>query len=383
MSKARTHSILPASSCERWWNCPGSVEACKDIPNPANEYMAEGTVAHRLAEWALKDPENELDSYIGKIMEQDGFDIEVTEDMVDNVLEYRDYVLKVQEAEGGYPLRLEQKIELEEVNAVLFGTIDCVMVVPFKVVHVFDLKFGQGKRVSAWENKQLMEYALGVMLEEDCADFVLHVCQPRVEDGFTSYHGSAEHMKIFAQELEQRADAALKPNAPLIAGDWCKGTFCPHRVNCPALHNLAGELTARDFSAPAVTDKLSIEHIVKILKYEDTVKDWMAKVREHAKELMIKGTDIPGYKVVQSLGHAKWVDEEVIKAEFEEEFGDKLYGERKLVSPAQFEKIAGKKRLGKDFRDDYTVRPEAGFKIVETEEKGEPIKLTKAEEDFQ
>lgn len=381
-SKGPAHSILPASSCERWWNCPGSVNACKNIPNPPNVYMAEGTVAHRLAEWCFKNRETNLDEYIGHIIEEDGFEIEVTEEMVDAVLDYRDYVLDVWEKNGCPPYKTEQKIELKEVNAVLFGTVDFHFVVDFRVLHVFDLKFGRGKRVSAWENKQLMEYALGVMLKEDVAECVLHVCQPRVEDGFSTYTASRSMMEEFAAELEVRSTEALKPDAPLVAGDWCKGTFCPYRVGCPALRELAKDLVARDFDAPLIVEKLSMEQIVKILNYEDVVKDWMAKVREHAKELMLNGEDVPGYKVVQSYGHAKWIDEDVIKAEFEDEFGDKLY-QKKLISPAQLEKLAGKKRLGKDFRDDYTVRPENGFRIIKTEERGEPVKLTKAQEDFQ
>jgi len=137
----------------------------------------------------------------------------------------------------------------------------------------------------------------------------------------------------------------------------------------------------RDFDSIPAVDVLTVEQIQKVLRYEDTIKDWMAKVREHATELMLQGVDIPGWKVVESLGHAKWVDEGVVTAEFGEEFGDKLYT-KKLVSPAQFEKLAGKKRLGPNFREDYTVRPKAGYKVVEENEKGETVKLTKAEEDF-
>ena len=376
------HSKLSASSNVRWLNCPGSVNACANIPNPPNEYMAEGTVAHALGEQDLNSYGLNFEPLIGTTRMQEGFEIEVTEEMIDAVNYYVGYVRDVREEEGGFPLQLEVMIELPEVNEHLFGTADAVLVVPFTRIHVFDLKYGKGKRVSAWKNKQLMEYALGVMLKEDVNECVLHVCQPRVEDGFSSYTCSKEEMQEFHDELKEGAEAALKPDAPLIAGDWCKSTFCPARFNCQALRGLAHELVGKDFAAPAVVDTLAMDHIIKVLKYEDTIKDWMAKVRDHAKELMVKGEDVPGYKVVQSLGNAKWTDEDVIKAEFEDEFGDKIFTERKLLSPAKFEKMAGKKRLGKDFRDDYTVRPEAGYKIVETEAIGEPIKLTKAQEDF-
>lgn len=380
---SKKHSVLSASSCERWWNCPGSVEAVKNIPNPPNIYMATGTVAHSIAEKALLAKEIvPLGTLIGQTRIQDGFEVTIDEGMIDSIEQYRDYVLHIWEKEGRPQIRLEQRIELTEVNALMFGTTDCVIVVPFKKVHIFDYKNGEGKRVSAWENKQLMYYALGVMLQEDCAEFEIHICQPKIEDGFTSFTGTADDILAFHRDLDVKAKAALAPNAPRIAGDWCKGTFCPARTTCPALQSLAHELVKNDFAAPAIVDTLSIEHIVKILKYEDTVKDWMARVRDHAKEMMLQGMEIPGYKVVQAFGHAKWIDPEVIKAEFEDEHGDKIYKPRELLSPAQFEKAVGKKQLGKSFRDDYTVRPETGYKIVESDEAGETVKTIKAQEDF-
>jgi len=372
------HSKLPASSCERWWNCPGSVNACKDLPNPPNKYTAEGTVAHALAEKRLKTGKS-IGVSFGEVIEQDGFEVEVTEAVLDAVSDYVDYVHR--NVPEGAEIRFEQRVELKEVNAVMFGTADCVAVEPFKCVHIFDLKFGQGKRVTAWKNKQLMYYALGVALKEDCKRFVLHICQPRVEDGFTRYEGAMEELQAFEVELRGKADLALSKNAPLVAGDWCKGTFCPNRVNCPALSGMARELVVKDFDTIPVVDVLTIEQIRKVLKYEDTVKDWMAKVREHATNIMLQGVDVPGFKVVESFGHAKWRDEQVILAEFNDEFGDKLYV-KKLVSPAQFEKIAGKKRLGPNFREDYTERPSSGYKIVDEEAKGETVKITKAQEDF-
>ena len=383
---SKKHSVLSASTCERWWNCPGSVKACENIPNPPNIYMATGTVAHKIAEWSLK-PEHHTDSFdlnwLGLVMKQDGFEVPVDEDMIDSIEAYREYVLGIWEKEGRPEMRLEVRVELTEVNAVMFGTTDCVMVVPFKKVIVMDYKNGRGKRVSAWENKQLLYYVLGIMLKEDCNEFEIHICQPGVDDGFTSYSGDISFIRSFQKELDEKAKAALAPDAPLIAGDWCKGTFCPYRTACPALSGKALELVQNDFATPAVVDTLSLEHIVKILQYEDTVKDWMAKVREHAKELMLQGAEIPGYKVVQSLGHAKWIDPDVIKAEFEAEYGDRIYKPQELLSPAQFEKAVGKKQLGKTFREDYTIRPESGYKIVETDAAGEPIKTIKAQEDFQ
>lgn len=379
----RKHAKLSASSCERWWNCPGSVEACKNIPNPPNAYMAEGTVAHGLAEQLLKDLDfaYKLEEMIGTVVMQEGFEIEITEDMVDAVKEYVHYVLNVKDELSGSVLYLEQRIELTEVDTDMFGTSDCILVVPFQTIHIFDFKYGQGKRVSAWENKQLLYYALGVMMQEDCTTFTVHICQPRVEDGFTSFSGTSDDIHVFEKELRMKAAEALSPTAPRIPGEWCKNTFCPARVGCSALSGITRDLVAKDFVETTDVRLLSLDHIQKVLKYEEVIKDWMAKVRDHAKELMLQGEVIPGYKIVAAQGNAKWIDEQVIVAEFEDEFGDKLYT-KKLVSPAQFEKLAGKKRLGETFREEYTVRPDNGFKIVEEESKGEPVKIKKPQEDF-
>ena len=48
------HSKISASTCERWWNCPGSVrEVAKCPPQPESVYAKEGTAAHKLAELCL------------------------------------------------------------------------------------------------------------------------------------------------------------------------------------------------------------------------------------------------------------------------------------------------------------------------------------------
>jgi hypothetical protein len=339
-------------------------------------------VAHALAEDMLKSKVWNEAEHLGTVVVQDGFEIEVTEEMVDFVTEYVEYVRGVLAGlSDGAQVRFEHKVELKEVNAVMFGTADCVIVEPFKCVHVMDLKYGRGKRVSAWQNKQLMYYALGIALKEDCPKFKLHICQPRVENGFSVYEGNSVELDKFHLELKVKAETALFKDAPLVPGDWCKSTFCPNRVGCKALAGLAKELVQKDFDSIPAVELLSLEQIIKVLKYEDTVKDWMSKVRDHAKELMLQGVEVPGYKVVKALGNAKWRDEEVILAEFGDEYGEKLY-EKKLLSPAKFEKLAGKNKLGTNFREDYTLRPDNGFKIEEENGKGETIKTTKAKEDF-
>ncbi len=51
---ANKHALLSASFFERWLNCPLSARLCKSYEDKGSNYGAEGTEAHRLCEFRLK-----------------------------------------------------------------------------------------------------------------------------------------------------------------------------------------------------------------------------------------------------------------------------------------------------------------------------------------
>ena len=48
------HAVLSASSSERWLNCPPSARLCEAYEDKGSDYAAEGTDAHALCEFRLK-----------------------------------------------------------------------------------------------------------------------------------------------------------------------------------------------------------------------------------------------------------------------------------------------------------------------------------------
>ena len=48
------HAVLSASSSERWLNCPPSARLCEAYEGKGSDYAAEGTDAHALCEFRLK-----------------------------------------------------------------------------------------------------------------------------------------------------------------------------------------------------------------------------------------------------------------------------------------------------------------------------------------
>jgi len=369
--KPGAHSILSASSCNRWFNCPGSVEAVKHYPNVESKYAAEGTVAHGLAAKILlcKDEIGYADTeqWIGDTVMQGEFEIEVTEEMIDAVWEF--VVLVTAEFEEGCVLKVEQRVDLEEHNAHLFGTADAVIIKPFEWVKVIDFKYGAGIKVNAWENPQLMSYLTYVWEQEDAGYGEVLICQPRKEDGTSRYKVSYDQYIEFKQKLLTKAKEALKKNAPRVAGDWCKKSFCPAFADCPATKELAHQIVARDFDDPVAPENLSISKIQQVLEKAEFIVSWVRAVEARAKELMLNGEKIPGYKLIQGYGHRKWQSEASVEADFED-LGEKLYEPRKLKSPAKLEKIIGKDKVA-----DYCFKPEGEVKLVPESAKGEPLTI--------
>lgn len=377
----KKHSYLPASACERWWNCPGSAKAAAEMPTQPSKYTAEGTVAHDILNYALlvNFTRKQLDAhFLDTARTEDDFVIQVTEEMLDAVW------LAVEEIRSRVDLKrmevhLEETVDLKQINDILFATPDVVIHEPFKKLTVIDYKHGAGKRVSAWENKQLLYYALAWFLksEVDVNEIEIIIIQPRIsdEEKVKSFTLRAKEIKIFKEELAQRVKLAMDPKALRIAGTWCRSTFCPAFAVCEEAQGYAQALVAGDFSNPPSPAGMSLKQIKEVLDAADFLTGWLDKVKEFAKEKILHGESVPGYKLVQGWGHRKYVSEDSIISDFGH-LGDVLY-EKKLKTPAKLEKIVGKKEL-----EPYVYKPETGLNLVPEDHKAEAVMGISAAEDF-
>ncbi len=386
------HSDIGPSGADRWMNCAGSVALSRQAPEKrAGKYAAEGVVAHRLIEelTLLKIDELGLMARIGDVVEEDGYEITIDEEMVMHVLEYVREVNEEILSLGGTQINewTEVKVTLKSIDPELWGTADKIVFSVGEFLIVRDFKYGQGKPVYPKENAQLTIYTLGA-LEEIGVDpskfprIEQVISQPR-NGGTTRWVVPHDWLLAFRQRVKDAIEATRQPNAPLKAGDWC--TFCRAKSICPEIEKVTSEETQVDFAAAPVPGALvrveTMEpwKVARILDHQDLIESWLSSVRQLGQQMLESGKHVPGYKLVDGRTSRKWKDGDgsTAAARYQTEHGDKVFAPRKVKSVAQMEVLVGKKNFDATL---YETTP--GHKKVANDNDPRPSTISTAQADF-
>ncbi len=403
-----SHSNVGASSCERWWNCPGSVALNTKLPPaPPTKYAAEGTAAHALCEKYLYnkvhyDCKWDATYEIGETYEADDFKFIVDEEMaaaanlyVDTIMEdakrigcnlrksvqlsgnnkeaWRHWDTQTQERIYSNWVNIEQDFTLKDVDAEARGTNDASIFVPGETLIVYDFKYGAGIPVEAEENKQMLYYAIGAAGESlmQFKNIELVIVQPRAEHPLgpvRRWVTTPEYVAQFKEDLKRHIAETRTPNAKTCTGKWCR--FCNAKLICPAMRDKAYEVAKIDFSGQNINKipdpkSLSISEIKLFLDNAELLENYIAAVREYAFNLVNRGQEIEGYKLIRSgKTHRKWnTEDEDVALMLELELGvdrKDLYT-TKLKTPAQVEKLV---KGAKEIVSRYSFKPEGELKLV-------------------
>ncbi len=378
------HAVFGASSSSRWMSCPGSVELSKGIVEPPSEFAAEGTAAHELSEMVLR-TELHTSNWLGEKIEASGFTFTVDGEMVDAVQMYVDFVRDLSAEYGTAPM-LEHRFDLSKLQppAPMFGTADCAFYVEGeRLLHIADLKYGRGVPVSAHDNPQLKYYALGMLLslpaDKPVRTVRMSICQPRINN-FDNAEISVEELLDFSAELLDAVHAAIKPDAALVPSESaCK--FCKAKGKCPALRETALTVAQSEFGEILDPAELQPEQIGELLAKADMLEEWLRGLRNMALSQAEAGVEIPGFTLQAKRATRKWVNEDEFLAwAYDQNLEDTDLFERKVKSPAQIEKLVGKK----NFNQDLTVSVSSGYNLVPDVKKNRPAlgRETSASDDF-
>ena len=382
----RYHAVWSASSTAANWTCAGRMAMVSIAPaDKKSIYAAEGTAAHEIAEKALRG-NKDCSKFLGETYTIDGFDVEIIEELANSAQMYVDYVTAQNDMAAGCLLFLEERHSLAQLNPPFDagGTCDATIIKPhLGEIEVVDLKNGRGI-VEVNGNKQTRTYALLALLNAPkelvaTVDQVkVTIVQPRAshKDGrirSETFHiaelieWTAELMKAMDRSaLALEAFTMIKGNRSLF-DEWADKSltpgncvFCPAEGICPARRNSALSVApkiAKDwFEDPTLETPPMLSNTVPVLSPEelshildgiDALEDWAKAVRAAAHAMAEGGTYIPGYKLVEKIGNRKWAaPDEKIVADLKSVVKlteDQIFS-KKLLSPAQIEKMIGVKR---------------------------------------
>lgn len=386
------HSKLGASSADRWLNCTGSVRAQEGKPNVTSSFAQEGTDLHEVSALCLTNNQDAIE-YAGRTVGK----TEIDDSHVDATQVYLDTIRNSTPLPG--------------------------------VLRIFDAKFGKGVVVEVVKpngrvNPQLGYYALGALdalagkpagnyvetrfhlkslhpLFFGTCDYVqwpggridkieLIIVQPRAphRDGPVR-SVTVDHVDLMdlAGDLVEAAHKALSDDATLNPGDWCQ--FCKAAGTCEAVARKALDVAQLDFDdelaplqskLPQPAD-MSNAKIAYLLKAADFLDAWVGAVRAEGLHRAQAGETIPEHKLVAKRGRRRWVGDEASAAmALLLEFGldEKDIYNRKLKSPAEIEKLVGKKSF-KSFDDVEKVS--SGFNLVPISD-DRPAKIAGPDADF-
>lgn len=335
----KKHALLSASSSDRWIHCPPSARLSESYEDKGSDYAAEGTDAHALCEFKLKqalgmeahDPTEDLSYY--------------NQEMEDCATAYAAYVLEqVEAAKETCPdpvVLIEQRVDFSRWVEDGFGTADTIVIAD-GTLQVIDFKYGLGVLVSAEKNPQLSCYSIGALelfdgiYDIDTVRMV--VFQPR-RDHLGVYEVSKDDLYRWADEvLKPAADLAFAGDGNFLCGEWCG--FCKAKNACRARAAANLELAKYEFKLPPL---LTDEDVEDILGKVDDLVAWASDIKEYALQQAISGKEWSGWKLVEGRSNRKYVNEAAVAAAVTKAGFDPY--EQKLLGVTAMQKLMGKSRF--------------------------------------
>ena len=333
------HAILSASSSDRWLHCPPSARLCESYDDKGSNYAAEGTDAHALCEFRLRqtlgmeatDPTENLKWF--------------NEEMNDCATGYAAYVLEqVETAKQTCTdpvVLIEQRVDFSRWVESGFGTADCIIIAD-GTLQIIDYKHGLGVLVSAEENPQMQCYALGALeLFDGIYDINsvrMTIYQPR-RDNVSTYEISKDELYRWADEvLKPTADLAFAGDGNFLCGEWCG--FCKAKHECRARADANMELARYDFKLPPL---LTDEEVEEILVRADDLVTWAADIKEYALQQAISGKKWNGWKLVEGRSNRRYTNETVVAGVVTDAGFDPY--EHKVLGVTAMQKLLGKSRF--------------------------------------
>lgn len=349
----RDHALLSASGAHRWLHCTPSALLEEQFPDTTSEAAREGTLAHELAELKVRNyfytvdfGKRKLTNAINKLKKEELWQ----DEMMGYTDDYLDYIRTTALAMEKAPyVAIEKKVDYSAYASGGFGTADCILI-GGGIIHVIDFKYGKSPdgRVEAEGNPQLALYALGAYesykLLYPISKIKMSIVQPRLSDGISEWECPLEELLAFGNYVKERAALAVKGEGDFVPGPKiCK--YCRARGQCRARAEENVKLAFSD-NLGKLPPLISNEEMGRYLLQGQDVAKWLDDLKDTALKECLAGKEVPGWKAVEGRGARNWTDVDIaFEALKSGGIEEAILWERKPHSPAQVEKLMGKKDL--------------------------------------
>src|ERR1035437_6556771 len=289
------HAILAPSSAARWVQCPASAKLALLFPETQDSPKAlEGTLAHAVCV---------------AVLQGSPVPAGATDEMLEGADLYVDAIHARTSVSGGM---IESKVFCKHIHPENWGTPDFWSINhETRILDVVNYKFGH-RHVDAFENWQMIDYAAGCESVAGVGKvdlFRLTVVQPRnyCKGGpVRTWEIKTDDLRAYWVELAMKAQAAMEPTAPTIAGPECRD--CPARHACSTLQNAA--YAACDWIGVNTPFELGAGALGRELRtMQDAAGLLAARIGGLENEVLGKiksGVSIPGWMTEQGQGREKW-----------------------------------------------------------------------------
>lgn len=271
----------PPSAAKRWINCPYSDKITAMYPNDKSAQSLKGDRWHE---------------YMDTLITFGTLPLTADADAAEELEVLNDYVKKrVREMGSGTRTFVEQRLDVKEINS--WGTADLVLVSP-QELEVIDEKTGYIP-VDVALNDQLMTYLLGaISLYGERPKYTITIHQPgydHIEGPIRSYEPTVDEIQDFRERIRE----SLKAKETVVAGPWCKETYCPHRGACSAFHDYTKTTLAHGWHTSEIKAITDVQ-LANALDASDELGGYRTELRQEAmRRILNMDREIRGYKVVK------------------------------------------------------------------------------------
>lgn len=345
----------------RWSVCTASPAAVVGVKRKSSKNAEAGNIAHELHALCLVFGCSARE-YIGSEINVDRQGMCLVD--ADTALAVEQSIEYVLDQTAGMMVAVEELVDLDWLLPGQKGRVDVAAwdAGPgTKVLKILDYKNGKGVKNEAEGHGELMLHALGAMRtllsyeqRKTLEKIELHIMQPNMNH-FDKWETTKGELEQFAMETRGQYLKALDPDTrefvPSVEG--CR--WCPLKPDCRALRDSVLGKVMADPSGVAMElldpARLTPLEAAELYEWLDFISAWAGNVKDHMRGQAITGVTYPGLKLVEGSGGKRdWLSREAAVNYMQSlKLSDLEMYDQQLISPPQFEKLMGKKKVGEGF----------------------------------